>query len=225
MLNPSYVHQGAVLRQGQRRRPRRRPRAGARPMVADSRSSARASARGSPTPTRKAGSEEQILDDQWLGTLLEIGAVRRRWRCCGSTSARSVGCTARARSSDGRPTAGSPWRSPRRRSSRFAVGHAHVRRVRVRAGDVPLVRAARLRGGAATADRRLQDERQARPRWLSPRSRRCGRPRPGRGAAASHESRSRPAMHVSRSRREQRAVGRPACAGARSALPRRRPDG
>ena len=61
-------------------------------------------------PNAPKESEQQILDDQWLGSLLQIGA-RACWRCCGYSSRNP---SARGRPAHDRArTAGSGHRSPR----------------------------------------------------------------------------------------------------------------
>ena len=80
ILKPSYVIQEQSRDMGTGQRAHRRPGAEPRRVVARPRSSARASGPAwsatdlGPGGTATAGGA-QILDDQWLGTLLEIGAV------------------------------------------------------------------------------------------------------------------------------------------------------
>ena len=95
-------------------------------------------------PNAQAGSESQILDDQWLGTLLEIGAlgalspaVALHPRDPPTDSARND----RATGPDG-------WLLTALAAAidRVRGRDAHVRRVRVRPGDVPVVHHARACG-------------------------------------------------------------------------------
>ncbi len=91
-------------------------------------------------PNAPKESEKQILDDQWLGSLLEIGAfgvLALLWlyvRAIRRLTAVAKGLTG----SDA-------WLAVALAAAiiSFAVGHAHLRRVRVHPGHVPGLRAAR----------------------------------------------------------------------------------
>ena len=165
-------------------------------------------------PNASKESEAQILDDQWLGSLLEIGAVgvlallflwvgavRRlnRWGRQARGSERRLAVHG----------AGGVDHLVRRRD-------AHLRRLRVHPGDVLRVRDARPRRRSLTR----RPAASAQPEAARPRRR-----RPARAPAADHVSSPAPARLAARRRREQLAVGRRARAGGRSAPPGRRRGG
>ena len=101
-------------------------------------------------PNAPKESEQQILDDQWLGSLLEIGAVGVLALLVALRRARSAG----SRAWPGARTGGDDgWLATALAASliSFARRHAHLRRVRVHPGDVPRLRDVRLRAPSRPA--------------------------------------------------------------------------